>query len=276
MTRRQVREESRVEGHVLKAACVPRAGARQLTVVTTTDPRTRQLPHLLDAIEEIADRVRWSIDVIVVDDLDYWGEGGSPEECRRRVQVEVLHYRGSRGQLDAVALGAARAAGDAVMYIDPDMWPTASCIEEIIDALEKGAPIVHGVRACRRLSPIRRLGSWVANVLVRRATGVTTPDLASPVVAFSLSLRRDLEHMPPAVRNPRLFLYALYANSIHTVAVRDPCMSGSHYGLARLVRVFVALWRDSLRIREHFARLGSPGHKTREAQVHPEAFRRRQ
>lgn len=221
-----------------------------ISVVTTTDPIARQLPRLLDTLSLLATKKNKIIEVIIVDDLKQWAEGGISISPRAGLLIRPLWYPEYRGQMLATISGIEITQGQRILTIDPDMYECISEIPEMIGLLDKGTfQAVHGKRARRPdIGRLRQLASAAINALVRHIAKIDIADIGSPVLLINrevlgqISLRENGNPLINAYvkLGPSIAVYKLHCSSQKTP---------SQYSIIALARLFFRMVLDSLKVR---------------------------
>lgn len=229
------------------------AGQPSLSVVTTTDPVANLLPRLLNNLSEFAVDSKQIIEVIIVDDLKLWPDA---ELCRyehhENLHITPVWYPEARGQLKAILCGIAIAQCDLLLTIDPDMHTCVQDIPAMQSAMSKGYSVIHGVRPEREeLGTIRRLGSRLINMIVKRFTHIHVSDIGSPVALID---RKTVHRLTPLLSqgvNPRLSLYMALGNQVASQPLSAGSAKGapSQYSLGMLASVFIRLVLDCIILR---------------------------
>ncbi|MDF1637860.1 MAG: hypothetical protein P1U79_10250 [Alcanivorax jadensis] len=226
-------------------------------MITTTDPAANQLPQLLRALSILATEAEQTIEVVIVDDLKLWPDADScTYEHYDNLLINTLWYPEIRGQLTAILCGIEVALHDQLLTIDPDMHTCVQDISAMQTTIARGYSVVHGARPQREdIGAIRRLGSHLANTIVKRLTHIHVNDIGSPVALIDRYTLQNLAPLLPQGPNPKLALYMALGNQVAS----QPLSAGSakevpsQYSLGMLVSVFVRLIRDCiiLRARQH-------------------------
>lgn len=223
-----------------------------LSIVTTTDPVARQLPNLLSALSSLATQMSQSFEVIVVDDLKFWGgEDEVTLDVYAGLTIRPIWYPERRGQLSAMLSGIMIARGESVLTIDPDMYLCVYEVPGMQRLMAQGYDIVHGVRTCRPdIGWPRYLASAIVNATVRLVGGIKVSDIGSPV---TLLRRTALPRFEGSWMegNPRLNLYRLFGDRVvsYPLTYGSPANTSSQYSFITLLMTFLALLKDCLLLR---------------------------
>ncbi len=194
---------------------------RRLTIVTAT----------LDA--------RYTFEFVWVDD-------GSRDETLRIAErlaaseprLRVISLRRNYGQTAALQIGFEQAAGAIVISMDGDLQHFPEDIPKFLAQIEQGYDVVCGWRHHRREGIERRWPSKVANLIVRRLTGVLVHDIGTTFRAYQGDLVRQLRLLGEHHRFIPVFAKDLGAR-ITEVAIEnvERTIGTSNYGLSRTLNV---------------------------------------
>lgn len=230
-----------------------------LSVVTTTDPVAGHLPALLTQLSAQACSCGERFEVIIVDDLKQWQSAATITlPTLPGLTLRPLWYPEQRGQLPAMLAGLALASADTVFTTDPDMFACVAELPALRQQLQAGIQLVHAARTTRPdASPLRRVGSTLANLAVRLIAGLQVTDLNSPVTVLRRATAQDLLGSVGRIRNPRLYLYASLgpALSAYSLSHGAPVGSPSQYRLFTLIALFFSLIQDSMEVRRKLGAL---------------------
>ena len=225
----------------------------ELAVVTTATAR-HDLARLFDALTDMQASLALRLRVVVVDDIGVWASAQQANAFTRNypaLNTTVLRHDTPVGQFAAMLEGVLMHRHLDTLLIDPDMHGCLAGGEALVAALGQ-ADIVHCVRRQRPdIGPLRRLGSRLVNMLLRRITGLQVPDLQSPMMLLSARVLASLPQAMAHPGNPRLYLYREFRHRIVClpVDVRLPPDHRSHYTLAHLARLAVQVVADAWRLR---------------------------
>ncbi|MCH8542863.1 MAG: glycosyltransferase [Alcanivorax sp.] len=231
---------------------VSEAASAALSIITTTDCRADYLDRLVEGVDRIAADIPGPVELLVVDDRKLWASASSARLPKvHHIALVPLWYPQFRGQAAALAYGARRSKGAAILTIDPDMYPCCPDILRFWEQFSAGHSLIHGVRPVRpEADRTRRWGSRVANSLFRVLAGVHIRDIGSPMSLCSRGLFQRTQSLQKGV-HPRLYLYIRY----RSVLLQLP-LSGapddsraSTYTLTGLCRQMLLLVLGTLRVR---------------------------
>ena len=229
-----------------------------LSIVTTTDPEAENLPRLLAALSSLALAETGCYEVIIVDDLQQWSSEQPPEpDALPGLIIRPIQCAPRQGQLKAIQTGLARAKAELILTIDPDLYPCVPEIPHMMAMINDTTPAVHAVRSQRSdLGAFRKLASRLVNIVVRKITGLSVPDIGSPITLF----RKDVLQAIPGNTsgyqpNLRLRGYLFLGSRLCCYYLKNEthAESSSHYDARQLVVTSWRLLRDAIHLRRNGA-----------------------
>ena len=158
----------------------PLLSSPSVTVVVPTYREVDSLPHLLDRLRDLRERLGGRLDVLLMDDDS--GDG-SQELVAARAEpwVQFVVRTSDRGLSSAVLDGFQRATGDVLVCMDADLSHPPPAVPHMLDKLAAGADFVIGSRYVEGGSTsddwgfLRWLNSRVATLMARPLTAVRDP-----------------------------------------------------------------------------------------------------
>jgi dolichol-phosphate mannosyltransferase len=221
----------------------PESGTVDLSVVIPfRDEQGNAGPLVAEVIAALRGLGR-SWELILVDD-------GSRDRTREELLeairgvsgVQLVRLRKSFGQTAAIAAGLDRTRGRIVATLDGDGQNDPHDLPLLLERLDAGADVVSGWRRDRKDPLLRRIPSWFANRLIRRASGVALRDLGCALKAY----RREVLEGVRLYGEMHRFLpiYASWQGAeVAEVAVshRARRHGRSKYGLERTLKVVLDL-----------------------------------
>jgi polyisoprenyl-phosphate glycosyltransferase len=179
-----------------------------------------------------------SYEIIMVDD----GSKDSSWKMIRELsgndrRVKGISFSRNFGQHPAIMAGFRKCSGDVVILMDADLQNPPEEIPRLIDKLKEGYELVYGVRAERKDSVWRRIGSRIVHKLFLKLLGGF--DIPDAVTAFRAMRRKVIESFLE-IKGRHFYIAALMAwmgFKSTTVKVRhDGRYSGqSKYKLSKLI-----------------------------------------
>ena len=149
-----------------------------LSVVMPAFNEAAGIQAAIQTVDGVLGALRYSYEIVVVDD-------GSHDDtftlaaamCDAGLRVRAIKLSRHFGKEAALLAGLQHAHGDAVITIDADLQHPPSLIPSMIDAWERGAKVVHGVKRSRGDE------SWwsaararIVNAMITRLGGVDVRD----------------------------------------------------------------------------------------------------
>ena len=219
-----------------------------LSVVIPIYNEERSLGKLYDRLTKALSELEQSYEIIAVND----GSSDNSLQKLRKLheqdgRFKVLDFRRNFGQTAALAAGFDYARGDIIISIDADLENDPNDIPRLLDKLEEGYDIVSGWRQNRWggglfQKVVRRMPSEIANVLVRKVTGLKLHDTGCTLKAYraevleNVELYGEMHRFVPAIASR-------YGAKIAEIPVNyQPREFGSsNYGFSRTLRVLLDL-----------------------------------
>lgn len=216
----------------------------EVSIVVPLHDEEEMVSALVGEVREALDG-RFSWELLLVDDGSTDATASLAErEGSSDPRIRAIHLARNYGQTAALQAGFDHARASVVVSMDGDLQNDPRDIPVVVEKLSEGYDLVTGYRI-RRKDPFftRRLPSWVANRLIRVATGVPIRDTGCPLKAYRkdlldrIDLYSDLHRFIPAVAATTA------AARITEIGVSHrPRRSGrSKYGLGRVARVLADL-----------------------------------
>lgn len=164
--------------------------------------------------------------------------------AKRLVTVEprlrVVELRRNFGQTAALQAGLAAARGDIVISMDADLQHFPEDLPAFLVPIEAGYDLVCGWRHDRQEGIVRRWPSRVANLMIKRISGLSIHDFGTTFRAYRADLLRHIQLLGEQHR----FVPALAGQvgaRVTEVKIQNVERSHgkSHYGLKRTFNVFL-------------------------------------
>ena len=237
--------------------------SHRLSVVVPMFNERGNAAALIDDVTAALAAYPWPWELIVVDDGSTDGTGA---ELMRRAaaagpHVRVLALARNFRQTAAMQAGIDAARGDVVVTMDGDLQNDPRDIPRLVQRLlAEDLDLVAGWRRDRQDGLVlRRVPSWLANRLIRRATGLAFQDLGCSLKAYRTEVLRRVRLYGEMHR----FIPAWLATVTSPARMAEepvrhrPRRNGqSKYGISRTFRVLL-----DLLAMHFFLRFGSrPGH----------------
>jgi glycosyltransferase involved in cell wall biosynthesis len=191
-------------------------------------------------VEQITQSLKGSdYEIIYVDD---GSRDGTVSTIRSipDAHIHLIEFKKNYGQSSALAAGIDYATGDYIVTMDGDLQNDPADIPQMVHAAEEGGfDMVAGIRLNRKDDFfVRKIPSYIANRIIRNATGVKIKDNGCALKVFRSDLAKGLGLYGEMHRFISV-LAALEGARISQVEVRHhPRIHGkSKYGLSRTFKV---------------------------------------
>jgi glycosyltransferase involved in cell wall biosynthesis len=224
-------------------------GERQRPLVSVVSPfynEEKSLDELLRRIVAVTDRLsdQYRFEFILVDD---GSRDGSLAIARRLTvsepRLRVVELRRNYGQTAALQAGLDAADGDVIISMDADLQHFPEEIPLFLEKINSGSDVVCGWRHERKETILRRWPSFVANFLIRRASGLSIRDIGTTYRAYRREIIRDVLLLGENHRFVPVFAHVAGAR-LDEVPIQniDRPHGKSNYGLFRTVNVFIDIF----------------------------------
>lgn len=238
-----------IEPRDVERVCGQNAEAQSLSVVIPFYNEAGNIRPLILEVITTLDTYTGSWEIVAVDD---GSRDGSDEELEALATeygafLHVIHFTRNFGQTAAMQTGIEAAQGELIVTMDGDRQNDPADIPRMIQYLENNdLDMVSGWRKHRQDARLRRkLPSLIANMLIRRVTGVTIQDYGCSLKLFRAAIIKQVVLMGEMHR----FIPAWVASvtdprRIGQIPVnhRARSLGDSKYGLSRTFRVIIDLF----------------------------------
>ncbi|MCZ8131453.1 MAG: glycosyltransferase family 2 protein [Steroidobacteraceae bacterium] len=121
-----------------------------LSIVIPAHDEEHGIPWMIRAVADVMARLAYPYEIVVVDDGSRDATFERAAECAHAgVTVRAIRLSRNFGKEAALCAGLEAARGAAVITIDADLQHPPSTIPRMVEAWERGARIVHGVKRSR-------------------------------------------------------------------------------------------------------------------------------
>jgi glycosyltransferase involved in cell wall biosynthesis len=215
-----------------------------LSVVIPIKDEKDNLAPLHERLRTALDPLGLAWEVVFVDDGSIDGSFAVLEDLAAQDgRVKIIRLRRNFGQTAALQAGIDWASGDLIATMDGDLQNDPADIPRLLAKLAEGYDAVMGLRARRKDSfVIRKLPSWVANWLIRKATDTHIKDLGCTLRVMRRELAESLPLYGEMHRYVAVLLHQSGARLAQVPVTHHPRTRGkTKYGLSRTVRVVLDL-----------------------------------
>lgn len=158
-------------------------------------------------------------------------------------RLRVIELRRNYGQTAAIQAGIDAAQGDYIITMDADLQHFPEEIPVFLKEIEAGYDVVCGWRHDRQEGIIRRWPSKIANILIRKASGLTIHDVGTTYRAYRKEIVRDIQLLGENHRFVPVFARKVGARitEVKIENIERP-VGQSNYGIGRTLNVFLDLF----------------------------------
>ena len=217
-----------------------------LSLIVPVYNEEKNLPLLVEAIQEALGPLPYTWEVVLVDD----GSEDSSLQVLTQLAEEapdrlhVVSFRRNFGQTAAIAAGLDYAKGEIIILLDADMQNDPSDIPMLLEKLDEGYDLVSGWRRRRQDAYLTRtLPSNLANMLISRVTGVPLHDYGCTLKAYRREVLEGFHLYGEMHRFIPVFAKSVGAKITEVQVNHHPRKFGkSKVGLERTVKVILDLF----------------------------------
>ncbi len=158
-------------------------------------------------------------------------------------RLEIVELRSNCGQTAALQAGFDQARGEIVISLDADLQHFPEDIPLFLEKIEVGSDVVCGWRHDRKEGIIRRWPSRIANMLIRRVSGLTVHDVGTTFRAYRRNILEDILLLGENHRFVPVFAKVAGAR-IDEIPIQNVVRphGESNYGIGRTLNVFIDLF----------------------------------
>ena len=215
-----------------------------ISIVLPVYNEQENIPLIYQRLKSVLEKINKSYEIIFVND---GSKDNSYEELLKistDKTVKIINFRRNFGQTASMAAGIDYAQGEIIILMDSDLQNDPEDIPNLITKIEEGYDVVSGWRKDRK-DPFfsRKLPSMIANMLIKKISGVKVKDLGCSLKAYkkdvikSIKLYGDMHRFIP--------IYASWVGAkITDIPVKHhPRQFGkSKYGISRTFKVIIDLF----------------------------------
>ena len=197
--------------------------------------------RIIDAIRPLADR--YTFEIVLVDDGSKDRSLAVARELREtEPRISVVELRRNYGQTAALQAGMDAARGEIIVSMDSDLQHFPEEIPIFLAKLDEGFDVVCGWRHERQEGRVRRWPSRVANLMIRRISGLVVHDIGTTFRGYRSEIVRDFRLLGEHHRFIPVFARMAGAR-IAEVPIKniERPVGKSNYGLSRTFNVLLDL-----------------------------------
>lgn len=141
----------------------------KVSVIAPAYNEVDNIVPLIDAFDNLRQKVPYRIELIVVDDGSTDGTGKRAQNIARHFGfVKVVSHRHNMGKTEAVRTGLSAAEGEYVVIFDADLQFDPDDIPPMIEKLNRGADLVAGYKVGKYQKPIvSKIYNYLGRILFR-------------------------------------------------------------------------------------------------------------
>lgn len=165
------------------------------------------------------------------------------ELAKHDPKLRIVELRCNYGQTAALQAGIDAARGDIIITMDADLQHFPEEIPLFLEKIHSGADVVCGWRHQRQEGVLRRWPSKVANMLIRKASGLKINDIGTTFRAYRREILNDFTLLGENHRFIPVFAKKAGAR-IDELKIEniDRPVGKSNYGISRTFDVFLDLF----------------------------------
>ena len=169
---------------------------KEISIIISLYNEVESLPSLLDWIETVMNREKYSYEIILIDD---GSNDGSWEIIKSRKEsnpnIRAISFRRNYGKSAALYCGFDAAEGRVVITIDADLQDSPEEIPELYRmVVEEDWDIVSGWKKKRKDNTLtKNLPSKLYNATARWITGIKLHDMNCGLKAYKREVIKDVE-----------------------------------------------------------------------------------
>ncbi|HYA92744.1 MAG TPA: glycosyltransferase [Thermodesulfobacteriota bacterium] len=212
---------------------------KMVSVVIPVYNEEANLPHLLERLRPVMEKMGKSYEIIFVDDGSRDNTLSILKSFLIYPEVKVVELTRNYGQHAAIFSGFSVVGGDIVITLDADLQNPPEEIPNLVKVMEEGDyDVVGTIRKERKDSLLRTFPSRIINVITRKITKVNMSDWGCMLRAY----RRDVVERMANCHEHSTFIPALatyFAKKVTEIEVIHEARHGgeSHYSLRKLINL---------------------------------------
>ncbi|MCR4378624.1 MAG: glycosyltransferase family 2 protein [Rhodospirillales bacterium] len=223
-----------------------KGAAELVSIVIPVFNEQDALPILLERLQAVIDQkvTGYTFELIFIDD-------GSQDNslkvalklAQKEPRLRVIELRSNFGQTAALQAGFDAARGEIIISLDADLQHFPEDIPLFLEKIESGVDVACGWRHDRQEGIVRRWPSRVANMLIRKVSGLVIHDIGTTFRAYRKDILDDILLLGENHRFVPVFAKVAGAR-IEEVPIQniERPHGESNYGISRTLNVFIDLF----------------------------------
>jgi len=162
--------------------------------------------------------------------------------AKRDKRVKIISFPRNFGQTAALSAGIDHAMGEIIIPMDGDLQNDPSDIPLLVEKIEEGYSVVSGWRKNRKDNILRVIPSIIANIIIKKFTGVRISDNGCSLKAYRREVIEGVQLYGEMHRF--ISIYAAWSGGKVTEIVvnhRPRKFGKSKYGYSRIFKVLLDL-----------------------------------
>ena len=217
-----------------------------ISIVAPVYNEEASLSPLLQRLQIVSSGLehRYDFEFIFIDDGSQDSSLNVAKElCKSEPRLRVVELRRNYGQTAALQAGLDAAGGEIIISMDADLQHFPENIPSFLEKIEQGCDVVCGWRHQRQEGLTRQWPSRVANLLIRKISGLTIHDIGTTFRAYRREIVKDILLLGEHHRFVPVFASVAGAR-IDEVPIDNIVRphGASSYGIGRTLNVFIDLF----------------------------------
>lgn len=166
----------------------------KISVVLPVYNEEKNIPQLYKELTSVLNNTKSEYEIICVDDHSKDGSLKVLRDVAKNdSKVKVVAFKWNSGQTAAMSAGIKYSSGDIIIPMDSDLQNDPHDIPKFLAKLNEGYDVVSGWRKDRKDFAIsRKFPSLLANMLIRKITGVKIHDYGCSMKAYRSEIIKDV------------------------------------------------------------------------------------
>jgi glycosyltransferase involved in cell wall biosynthesis len=165
-----------------------------LSVVIPVFDEMESLRELHNRLMRVLGQLSCRYELIFVDDGSTDGSADLLKEISREdPTVKLVQLRRNFGKTIALSVGFKEAQGEKIVTLDADLQDLPEEIPKLLAQLDQGYDLVSGWKSKRKDPLIKKINSWIFNLMVSFFTGVKIHDINCGLKVYRRKVIEEVE-----------------------------------------------------------------------------------